>query len=937
MQPAPRRPRRVQDAPSATHERRPLTDFTGIFLIGLGALLFLALISYSPDDLPAWMRWSRLPSGVAECGNVMGPAGAVVAGYAIFTLGGAAFFLPIGLIWFGIAKILMRLRLTWPPFPGFFLLLGALATLLAMQKFGLTDWDARFQILGAGGGVGYIGAEMADRTIGRFAAAVLMLMGVLTGGIMMFGLRPMQALHLAQGWIDDWREQRILARKYAAAEDLAEEKAALDYQRQQAREDRLTRPPRRRGATGNDYIIPGSEVAAALGTPELGLDLDSGAEELAAFGEPAVQAVLAGPEIIDGTARKSEGENSAAARKMSLAEWRSQRQKPKSPASPTAVPSGMASALTPLSEAYKNYELPDLDLLHWDDEADRKPADKGLLLATQQTIIRTLGSFGVAVTPGTITRGPSITRYEIYPTDGLRVAKIVTLEPDLARATKAEFINILAPIPGKDTVGIEIANADKVAVPLRELLEDPKFHKGKARLPLALGKDVYGETIIADLAAMPHLLVAGATGSGKSVCINSIIASLLFQFGPDQLRFIMVDPKVVEMQNFNDLPHLIVPVVTDPKKVLAALKWVVNEMDHRYRIFAKEGVRNFEGFNSRKRKTAASAAAPVTAPKRGRSRPVVPNPLEPELPLFDALPPEMEGDEPPLVVVNESTPFTKHAVRLGGEEDPFASIDDSELENRAKFAAELGVDVQDYYEDEEEDFIPQEDVVPDTVPYIVVIIDELADLMQTASADVENLIARITQKARAAGIHLIVATQTPRASVITGVIKANIPSRIAFQVSSGLDSRVILDTNGAEKLVGKGDMLYLPPGSAKHTRVQGAFINDEEMEALVAHCKAQGKPMYDAAVQASIREAADDEEEAIPEELAADDEELLEKCIQVIIQENIASTSRLQRRLKLGYTRAARMMDILEKRGLVGPGEGAKPREILINPDEYAD
>jgi S-DNA-T family DNA segregation ATPase FtsK/SpoIIIE len=664
-------------------------------------------------------------------------------------------------------------------------------------------------------------------------------------------------------------------------------------------------------------------VAAALKEPELPLNLNSGHAELAAFGEPPVPAAPAGPEIIDGTARKSESEDPAA-RKISLAEWRQQRQKPKPATDASGVPSGMASALTPLSEAFKDYQLPDLDLLHWDDEAERKPADKSALLATQQTIIRTLGNFGVSVTPGTITRGPSITRYEIYPTDGLRVAKIVTLEPDLARATKAEFINILAPIPGKDTVGIEIANSDKVPVPLRELLEDPKFHKGKARIPLALGKDVYGETIIADLAAMPHLLVAGTTGSGKSVCINSIIASLLFQFGPDQIRFIMVDPKVVEMQMYNDLPHLIVPVVTDPKKVLAALKWVVNEMDHRYRIFAKEGVRNFEGFNGRKRKTPTQPSAPLK--RSGKGRPAQ-NPNEPELPLFDLLPETVPA------------PLVTHSVRLGGaDEDPFAFIDDSELASRAKFAAELGHDVQDYYEDEEEeDFAPKEDVVPDTVPYIVVIIDELADLMQTAGADVENLIARITQKARAAGIHLIVATQTPRANVITGVIKANIPSRIAFQVASGLDSRVILDTNGAEKLVGKGDMLYLPPGSAKHTRVQGAFITDEEMQALVDHCKAQGKPMYDASVQASIREAAEDEEGGGEEDLGADDEALLEKCIEVIIQEKIASTSRLQRRLKLGYTRAARMMDILEKRGMVGPGEGAKPREILISPDHYSD
>ena len=914
-----RRPRRAQDAASATHEKRPLTDFTGILLIGVGTLFFLALISFSPEDLPAWISWSRQPAPAEHGNNLMGPAGTVFAGYAIFLLGAAGFFLPIGLIWFGIAKIIMRLRLVWIPVIGFLLLLTSSATLLAIQRYTFQDWDYRFQILCPGGGIGWLGREMAERSIGVFAMGFLSFLGTLTGIIMLFGLRPMTALHLAQRWLDDFREHRLEMRKLTAQEQLAEEKAALEAQRIAARQGRQPSARPRRSDSG--LVIPGSEVMTALSEPELPLNLDTASAELAAFG-PLVRPTE--PEIIDGTARKAEA-GDPAARKMSLAEWRKQRQRPKSTADGDgpAPTSGMAGALAPLSEAFKDYQLPDLDLLHWDDVTERKPADKGLLLATQQTIIRTLSNFGVNVTPGTITRGPSITRYEIYPTDGLRVQKIVALEPDLARATKAEFINILAPIPGKDTVGIEIANSDKVAVPLRELLEDPKFHKGKARLPLALGKDVYGETIIADLAAMPHLLVAGTTGSGKSVCINSVIASLLFQFTPEQLRFIMVDPKVVEMQMYNDLPHLIVPVVTDPKKVLAALKWCVNEMEHRYRMFAKEGVRNFESFNGRKRKPLTAAAPP---PKRNALRPKAPNPLEPELPLFDPLP--------------DPTPLTTHhvTIRRGGEsDDPFAFADDSELENRAKFAAELGEDVANYYEDEEESYAPKEDLVPDTVPYIVVIIDELADLMQTASADVENLIARLTQKARAAGIHLIVATQTPRANVITGVIKANIPSRIAFQVASGLDSRVILDSNGAEKLVGKGDMLYLPPGTSKFTRAQGAYITDEEMTALVDHCKAQGGPMYDASIQASIRDASDDEETAADDELTPDDVELMERCIEVILQEKIASTSRLQRRLKLGYTRAARMMDILEKRGMVGPGEGAKPREILISPDDYPE
>ena len=463
----------------------------------------------------------------------------------------------------------------------------------------------------------------------------------------------------------------------------------------------------------------------------------------------------------------------------------------------------------------------------------------------------------------------------MYPSVGLRVSRIAQLEPDIARATKAERVNILAPIPGKDTVGIEIANDARMPVALRELLQDDEFRSSKRKIPLALGKDVYGRAVIGDLAAMPHLLVAGATGSGKSVCINSIISSILFKFGPDELRFIMIDPKVVEMQMYANLPHLVVPVVTDPRKVVGALKWCVNEMERRYKIFAKEGVRNFDSFNNRVRE-------------------------EEEFELEEEEYEEEEGEDEEEIVDEEHIESIASALEDG----------------------ELGPMESGWEEEEEEE-------IPDRFPYIVIIIDELADLMQTAPADVEMCIARIAQKARAAGIHLIVATQTPRADVVTGIIKANIPSRIAFQVSSALDSRVILDTKGAEKLVGKGDMLFLPPGSAKLDRAQGAWISDEEVEALVDFCSNQSEQRFEEGVQESIESGgagAEDDEEDVSDA----DEEILQKCIEVIVQEQKASTSLLQRRLRLGYTRAARMVDILEQRGIVGPADGAKPREVYM-------
>ena len=445
----------------------------------------------------------------------------------------------------------------------------------------------------------------------------------------------------------------------------------------------------------------------------------------------------------------------------------------------------------------------------------------------------------------------------------MRVDKIVSLERDLARATRAERINILAPIPGKDTVGIELANSRKVKVTLRELLQSTDWEEAKTRskLPLALGKDVYGKTIIADLAQMPHLLVAGTTGSGKSVCINALIASMLYRFTPDELRFIMIDPKVVEMQIYNALPHLVFPVVTDPKKVLLALRWVIDEMEKRYKIFAQAGVRNITSFNAR-------------PPKKTQKE-------------LDA----------------ERRRTRRRRRRRGSRARRRHDSDQSAARRRTRHSGQM--------------------------PYIVVIIDELADLMQTAPADVESAIARITQMARAAGIHLIVATQTPRADVITGVIKANIPSRIAFQVASKIDSRVILDENGADRLLGQGDMLYLPPSTSRLIRAQGVLVTDDEIRRLVEFVSAQSPPAFDARDARETRIG----QRAGEEDVTDEDEELVEKCLEIIRQEKRASTSLLQRRLRLGYTRAARIVDILEQRGILGPGEGAKPREILVDLD----
>ncbi len=842
-----------------TEPSRWNNEIMGILWITLGLLLLLSLVRYSPADLP---RWGFLEPFAGKSGaaseNLIGPVGGILGFLQIMLFGAAGCLLPVGFIWFGIIKLALDGRI-WPrAVLGFGVLVFAGAAWLHTADYFFKEWSARCLINSPGGVIGSgLGGFVLTNIIGRAGTLIVTTSAYLVAMILLTGQQPLRftkaCFGLLAGKLADWRERRSDAGKAAARE--AELVAERERQREQRRRER------------------DAAKAAAKESEE------EGSQQLLPLQDTPP------PQIIDASQRR-------------IAE----------PVAPGAKPFERKKAGHQFLSTgdYPDYELPGFDLLDADDsDAEAPEANRDELLATQRVIIETLKAFGIEVTPGDITRGPTITRYEIYPTTGLRVSRIAQLEADIARATCAERINILAPIPGKDTVGIEIANSQKIAVPLHELLHDPDFRSAKKKIPLALGKDVYGKTVIGDLAAMPHLLVAGATGSGKSVCINSIIASMLFKFGPDELRFIMVDPKVVEMQMYNRLPHLVVPVVTDPKKTVAALKWVVNEMEKRYRIFAKEGVRNFDSFNNR--------------PKKDKPQPT-PETAEPE----ELLEPSEEADEnSPETAAPASDPDIP-----ASHQPPAWSLDaapDEQIESIAAAleSGDLAPEADD--EDLEVEMI-EEEKIPDRFPYIVVLIDELADLMQTAPADVEMCIARIAQKARAAGIHLIIATQTPRADVVTGIIKANIPCRIAFQVSSQLDSRVILDTKGAEKLVGKGDMLYLPPGSAKLERAQGAFVTDAEIERIIDHCAEQGKPNFETDIHASIHGDDADEEEEISEA----DEELILKCIEVARQERKCSTSLLQRRLRLGYTRAARMVDILEQRGIVGPGDGAKPREVFL-------
>ena len=479
----------------------------------------------------------------------------------------------------------------------------------------------------------------------------------------------------------------------------------------------------------------------------------------------------------------------------------------------------------------ENYEYPQIELLSKPDKKKLKGGAKALT-DTATKLQKTLYSFGVSAKVENVSVGPAITRYELKPAEGVRVSKIANLADDIALNLAAETIRIEAPIPGKQAVGIEVPNKEKEAVHLREVLESEEFQNNKSKLTVALGKDVAGNIQLADIAKMPHVLIAGSTGSGKSVCINTIISSIIYNAKPSEVKMVMVDPKVVELSVYNGIPHLLIPVVTDPKKAAGALAWAVQEMDNRYNLFAAKGVRDIKGYNK--------------------------------------------------------------------------SIEKEEGQG--------------------------------TLPQIVIIVDELADLMMVAAKDVEEAICRLAQKARAAGMHLVIATQRPSVDVITGLIKANVPSRIAFAVSSQVDSRTILDSVGAEKLLGKGDMLFFPTGFPKPVRVQGAFVSDEEVEKIVGFVKKNGTANYSEDILETIENSNKTEKE-LAQEQAEDDETdpFLMDAIEAVIEQGTASTSFIQRRFKVGYARAGRIIDQMEERGIISGYQGSKPREVLMPKERWEE
>jgi len=767
--------KKTPEAPSG------LQVLLGALLLPIALFTLLGLVSYDWQDIPFLYREAPIQHAP---NNWVGPVGAWLSCVLFMASGIGAYGMPIWLAITGVLLMFYRGRI-WQR-----------ALWVALSLIGLAavlDLHSTFQVSRAlnitdnGGIMGWLITHgLLIRWLSRIGAGILIWSFFVFATVMAIGLPNfVRAYHYS------------LAACGLISEQIAERRSATHDRRQLIeREERRIDKQRRK-------------LEKAMQKDERKEQLKQKADAIAA----------------------------RAAEKPEKPEKPKRPKKEKKKAKPKPVPVEEplpAPIIDPDQAQFPNYELPSMSLLN--ELSAGHGVRRGDTAATAQALVDTLNEFGISTEVTNVKQGPVVTRYELLPAPGIRVERIAGLANNLALKLKATSLRVQAPVPGKGVVGIEVPNDVANMVVIREILESSDWRSGTCRLPMALGKDVGGKDIVADLAKMPHILIAGATGSGKSVCINSILAGLLMCKTPDELRLILVDPKIVEFSVFNNLPHLVVPVITDPQKVALSLRWAITEMEKRYKLFAKAKVRNIESFNNR-------------------------------------------------VIAKQGDLF-------GDEEAPK----------------------------------PKDDL-PSSVPYIVIVIDELADLMLAAGAEIENSIARLAQLSRAVGIHMIIATQRPSVNVITGTIKANFPARIAFQVAQKVDSRTILDQSGADQLLGRGDMLYLPPSSSKLVRSQGAMVTDDEVHRIVDHIKEQAEPQFEMEIKNKLDKPASSSVDN-----GADDE-ILTQAVEIIRETHRCSTSSLQRRLRIGYTRAARLVDILEERGIVGPPRGSEPREILIDLD----
>jgi S-DNA-T family DNA segregation ATPase FtsK/SpoIIIE len=766
-------------------------EIAGILVGTLGLMILLGVLSYNPADIGLF---TNQPGST----NWIGPFGAKTAYAAFMYFGVSGYVIPFCILWIGVSSVFWSARKIYPRLLWFILGLFCLAGLVDMNE---QMWHGAVEHLNIGTPGGLMGEMLAQRSlgywIGHAGAGIVFIVLLAIAIIRMLDLHIIDLCKQLWEWIKTIKVDAPTAEEVVASVE----------------------KPKRKRAPRKAKSVVAAEKNKEL--PQVDI------QKMVADQQAATEA------------KKGVSEKKKAGPVVEKAGWDKPKKEAKiKPKSEEASEEQFSSFKE--GEALVNYQLPSMDLLD-----PSVPQGKGMspneIAATAEILQNALEEFGVEAKVTGVQQGPVVTCYEILPAAGVRVERIKALQDNIALKMHAESIRIQAPIPGKGVCGVEVPNTARSSVFFRDMIESPEFQSSKHALPLILGKDVSGESMIYDLAKMPHLLIAGATGAGKSVCMNSILTGLLMKHSPDDLRMILVDPKTVEFHQYNDLPHLVVPVITNAKKVALGLKWAIDEMERRFKWFRMAGVRDLPGFNDR-------------------------------------------------VIQKQEELFGEQEV-----------VDPSKQKNQ----------------------------IPEKLPYIVIVIDELADLMAVAQAEIEAGIARLAAKSRAAGIHMILATQRPDVKVITGTIKANFPVRIAFKVSQKVDSRTILDRMGADTLLGKGDMLVLPPGSDKLIRSQGAFTSDGEIDRVTNFCKEQSKPEFITEIHEKIEKPTTD----LPEMDSGEDDEIIEQAIEVICQTKRASTSSLQRRLRIGYTRAARVMDLLEERGMIGPPDGAGPREILIDLD----
>lgn len=808
-----------KDTPSFEGPRHRPHWLAAFTCLVLGVLLTVALIDFSPEQS---IEYTTSPTSV----NLVGVIGAEFSWWSYHLIGASTWLFPVFLFWMTYIYLRSARSLAGTRLFAMACCVVSFSPLVAMQETVFTSKS--IFTAGPGGLLGaFVYLTILKDSIGIFGSALILGTIYFVGMLFIFTRDIAAEIGRLMHNFSEWRRKRAALRAARADELRKQREASAKLKQSAAATTSGTAPVLNAGATRKMVVPKGedplTETARSGTVPPM---------------KPAPEPVVPAKSAPAKTATKPAIDlKPFAAGKIELNIVKAEETKKAKVSLPQSDDKDyIPFPLTLLKEQVKS------DSLNSEEEHQQNAAN----------LLRILSDFGVEVTLGQVHVGPVITCYEVVPAPGVRVEKISGLDKNIALGMRAQSVRILAPIPGKAAVGVEVPNQKSTQVGLREILESSTWNDEKRELPIVLGKDVSGKPLVSDLTKMPHLLIAGATGSGKSVCINSIVASIVYSKSPKEVRLIMVDPKVVELKVFNTLPHMLIPVVTEPKKVPAALKILLNEMEQRYRIFAKVNVRNLIGFNNRKK--------------------------------------DPKHEFPP-----------------------------------AEQQAEL-------------DGVTKEIEVPERLPYIVAIVDELADLMMIAPAEIENSIARLAQLARAAGIHIIIATQRPSVNVVTGVIKANLPSRIAFQVASQVDSRTILDGKGAETLIGRGDMLFTPPGTSKIVRAQGAFTSDDEIQAIVDFLKCNGLPKYDQAVQEKIDQAAsenDEDSEANDDGDMGDDGELFQQALDVLKSSKRASTSNLQRKLRIGYNRAARIMDLMEDKGIVGPDNGSSPREILVDLDTY--